>query len=57
MCTILNELLLYIIYENDCTSHYCQCCPYQGNEYDIENDLTEDFIQHDIPFLQNYIYQ
>lgn len=38
----LIELLIYIIYENELTKYFCNCCPYNSND---DEKYT--------PFLQN----
>jgi len=64
MMAIAIESLLYIIYDNRCTSQYCFCCPYTEKSQDIhnerhfeQNELKQPFIERENPFVQNFMYE
>jgi hypothetical protein len=43
MIGCLIEILLYIIYDNEYTSYFCNCCPYSDLRRN-EDDLAKPFL-------------
>ena len=58
MFACIIDILECIIYENECTSPYCLCCPYHEKIQHANNDseLRTVLLEEDTPFVQNFMF-